>query len=171
MIILRRWSLPHDHQKTIMVPTSRTRPGTGGIVAQALVRGSRITGTERAELAAQLGQRYAAGESLRSIAEDTGRSFGFVHGLVKESGVDLRSRGGATRGPAARGVAPAVAARDSSGPTVDPDPVPEPGLEAGPSARKGKVSSKGKAGGGKDAKAERKSKDKAAKKSAKKGKR
>ena len=141
-------------------------------MAQALVRGSRITGGERAELAAQLGQRYAAGESLRSIAEDTGRSFGFVHGLVKESGVDLRSRGGATRGPAARGVAPAVAARDSSGPTVGPDPTPEPGLEAGSPATKGKVASKGKAGGGgKEAKAERKSKDKAAKKSAKKGKR
>ena len=141
-------------------------------MAQALVRGSRITGTERAELAAQLGQRYAAGESLRSIAEDTGRSFGFVHGLVKESGVDLRSRGGATRGPAARGVAPAVAARDSSGPTVGPDPTPEPGLEAGSPATKGKVASKGKAGGGgKEAKGERKSKDKAAKKSAKKGKR
>jgi hypothetical protein len=71
-------------------------------VAEALARGSRITGTKRAELATELGQRYSAGESIRAIAEDTGRSFGFVHGLVKESGVDLRSRGGATRGPAAR---------------------------------------------------------------------
>ena len=71
-------------------------------MAEALARGSRVTGAQRAELAARLGQRYAAGESIRAIAEGTGRSFGFVHGLVKESGVDLRSRGGATRGPAAR---------------------------------------------------------------------
>jgi hypothetical protein len=74
-------------------------------VAETLARGSRITGTERAELTTRLGARYAAGESIRAIAEDTGRSFGFVHGLVKESGVQLRSRGGATRGPAARAVA------------------------------------------------------------------
>ncbi|CAA9300682.1 MAG: hypothetical protein AVDCRST_MAG61-958, partial [uncultured Friedmanniella sp.] len=87
---------------TIMVPTSRPeRPSTGGVMAAALARGTRITGTERQELAARLGQRYAGGESLRAIAEDTGRSFGFVHGLVKESGVTIRGRGGATRGAAA----------------------------------------------------------------------
>ncbi|MFB9673091.1 helix-turn-helix domain-containing protein [Microlunatus capsulatus] len=80
-------------------------------MAQALARGSRITGTQRTELAAELGRRYAAGESLRAIAEDTGRSFGFVHGLVKESGVDLRGRGGATRAPAARRAAAARAGR------------------------------------------------------------
>ena len=73
----------------------------GGGVAGALARGARITGSERQYLAAELAERYAAGESLRSLAEDTGRSFGFVHGLVKESGVPLRSRGGATRGAAA----------------------------------------------------------------------
>lgn len=71
-------------------------------MAAALARGSRITGSDRQELAVQLGQRYADGESIRAIAEDTGRSFGFVHGLVKESGVTLRGRGGATRGAAAR---------------------------------------------------------------------
>ena len=40
-----------------------------------------------------------AGESIRSIAEDSGRSYGFVHGVLKESGATLRGRGGATRGP------------------------------------------------------------------------
>ena len=81
----------------------------GGGVAGALARGSRITGSERQELAAELAERYAAGESLRTLAEDTGRSFGFVHGLVKESGVELRSRGGATRGAAAEARRAAVA--------------------------------------------------------------
>ena len=81
-------------------------------MAAALARGSRITGADRQQLAVQLGQRYAGGESIRAIAEDTGRSFGFVHGLVKESGVTIRGRGGATRGSAAtatRAATPAVA--------------------------------------------------------------
>ena len=42
-------------------------------------------------------KRYAAGESIRRIADDAGRSFGFVHGVLKEAGVGLRGRGGATR--------------------------------------------------------------------------
>jgi Helix-turn-helix domain len=67
-------------------------------VAKALAKGSRITGAPRATLASQLAKRYGAGESIRKISEDTGRSFGFIHGVLKESGVALRGRGGATRG-------------------------------------------------------------------------
>ena len=43
-------------------------------------------------------RRYLAGESIRSLATDTRRSYGFVQGLLKEAGVPLRARGGATRG-------------------------------------------------------------------------
>jgi hypothetical protein len=82
-------------------------------VAEALAKGSRITGTQRTELAAELGQRYGAGESIRAIAEATGRSFGFVHGLIRESGVEVRGRGGATRGAAAAKV-PAGSLSESS---------------------------------------------------------
>ena len=64
-----------------------------------LTKGARITGDQRSSLGAELGQRYAGGESIRSIAQDTGRSYGFVHGVLKESGASLRGRGGATRGP------------------------------------------------------------------------
>src|SRR4051794_18557152 len=74
----------------------------GGLVAAELAKGARITGEQRMELGDQLARRYAAGESIRALAEDTGRSFGFVHGLVKESGAHLRGRGGATRGTGAR---------------------------------------------------------------------
>ena len=70
-------------------------------MAEALAKGSRITGPQRQELATRLAGRYSDGESIRAIADDTGRSFGFVHGLIKESGVTLRGRGGATRGVAA----------------------------------------------------------------------
>jgi len=69
-----------------------------GAVANVLAKGSRITGAQRGQLSSQYAKRYAAGESIRKIAEDAGRSFGFVHGVLKESGVQLRGRGGATRG-------------------------------------------------------------------------
>jgi hypothetical protein len=67
-------------------------------VAKALAKGSRIIGTQRSTLASQYAKRYAAGESIRKIVADSGRSYGFVHGVLKESGAALRGRGGATRG-------------------------------------------------------------------------
>ena len=67
-------------------------------MAKALAKGSRITGAQRTTLASQYARRYAAGDSIRKIADDAGRSFGFVHGVLKEAGVELRGRGGATRG-------------------------------------------------------------------------
>ena len=64
----------------------------------ALAKGSRISGAQRTTLASQYAKRYSGGESIRKIAEDAGRSYGFVHNVLKESGVGLRGRGGATRG-------------------------------------------------------------------------
>nr|WP_156003792.1 helix-turn-helix domain-containing protein [Streptomonospora sp. PA3] len=60
-------------------------------------KGTRVTGTERSELASELKRRYDEGESIRSLAAATGRSYGFVHRLLTEAGVTLRGRGGATR--------------------------------------------------------------------------
>jgi Helix-turn-helix domain len=37
------------------------------------------------------------GESIRSLSASTGRSYGFVHRILTDSGVDLRRRGGAAR--------------------------------------------------------------------------
>ena len=67
-------------------------------MAKALAKGSRITGPQRDTLASQYAKRYAAGDSIRKIADEGGRSFGFVHGVLKEAKVALRGRGGATRG-------------------------------------------------------------------------
>ena len=67
-------------------------------MAKALSKGSRITGAPREALGTQFKKRYAAGDSIRTIAEDAGRSYGFVHGLLKGSDAPLRGRGGATRG-------------------------------------------------------------------------
>ncbi|MFJ9557685.1 helix-turn-helix domain-containing protein [Nocardiopsis sp. NPDC101807] len=63
----------------------------------ALRKGTRVAGTDRSELAAQLRRRYDSGESIRMLAAATGRSYGFVHRLLSEAGAELRGRGGATR--------------------------------------------------------------------------
>lgn len=67
-------------------------------VAETLKKGSRVTGAARDKLAADLKKKYDAGASIRALAEETGRSYGFVHRMLSESGVTLRGRGGATRG-------------------------------------------------------------------------
>lgn len=63
-----------------------------------LAKGRRITGDERGTLSGELRRQYEQGSSIRAIAADTGRSYGFVHRVLMESGTTLRSRGGATRG-------------------------------------------------------------------------
>jgi hypothetical protein len=70
------------------------------VVAEALKKGSRVTGSERDKLATDLRKKYDAGSSIRSLAESSGRSYGFVHRILSESGTTLRGRGGATRGKA-----------------------------------------------------------------------
>jgi hypothetical protein len=72
-------------------------------VAQtALKKGTRVTGVDRSKLATLLGKRYDDGESIRSLAASTGRSYGFVHRILTETGVTLRGRGGATRSSKAK---------------------------------------------------------------------
>jgi hypothetical protein len=86
----------------------------GGAVAKALAKGSRISGAQRTTLATQYAKRYAGGESIRKIADDAGRSYGFVHNVLKESGVSLRGRGGATRGTAKKTASASAAKKASS---------------------------------------------------------
>lgn len=62
-----------------------------------LTRSEQITGRERDRLAALLAQRYLAGASIRALATESGRSFGWVRTLLLEAGVELRSRGGDQR--------------------------------------------------------------------------
>ncbi len=60
-------------------------------------KGARITGAARDKLAADLRKKYEKGQSIRALAEGTGRSYGFVHRLLLDAEVPLRGRGGATR--------------------------------------------------------------------------
>ncbi len=69
----------------------------GRNVASDLKKGARITGTARDKLAADLRKKYDSGQSIRALAESSGRSYGFVHRLLLDAEVPLRGRGGATR--------------------------------------------------------------------------
>ncbi|MGA9870633.1 MAG: helix-turn-helix domain-containing protein [Rhodococcus sp. (in: high G+C Gram-positive bacteria)] len=62
-----------------------------------IAKGARITGDSRGQLSASLKDLYEAGASIRSLALQTGRSYGFVHQVLAESGARLRSRGGPNR--------------------------------------------------------------------------
>jgi predicted transcriptional regulator len=72
-----------------------------------LKKGARITGPDRTKLAAELRKAYDKGKSIRELADSHGRSYGFVHRVLSESGVALRGRGGATRTKSAGGKAKA----------------------------------------------------------------
>jgi hypothetical protein len=63
----------------------------------ALQKNVRITGAQRTKLAADLKKAYQKGQTIRALAETHGRSYGFVHRVLTESGVTLRGRGGATK--------------------------------------------------------------------------
>jgi hypothetical protein len=67
-----------------------------------LKKGARITGNDRNKLATDLKKQYDKGKSIRELAEAHGRSYGFVHRVLSESGTTLRGRGGATRSKAKR---------------------------------------------------------------------
>lgn len=71
----------------------------------AIAKGQRITGADRDKLAKELRKRYEAGASIRELAADTQRSYGFVHRILSDAGVQLRGRGGATRGKAKKATA------------------------------------------------------------------
>lgn len=62
-----------------------------------LKKGTRVTGGDRDTLSRKLKDRYEGGASIRALAEESGRSYGFVHRILSESGASLRGRGGATR--------------------------------------------------------------------------
>lgn len=66
-----------------------------------LKKGTRVTGDDRTSLSAELKKRYEGGESIRALAQLQNRSYGFVHRILSEAGVQLRGRGGATRKKAA----------------------------------------------------------------------
>ena len=66
-------------------------------MSEVAKKGTRITGSDRSTLAGVLTAKYVQGASIRTLAEEAGRSYGFVHRLLSESETKLRSRGGSTK--------------------------------------------------------------------------
>jgi hypothetical protein len=62
-----------------------------------LKKHARITGDDRAKISAELVKKYKAGASIRALATEYGRSYGFTHRVLTENDVPLRSRGGGNR--------------------------------------------------------------------------
>ncbi len=58
---------------------------------------SHLTGQNRVKVATQLKAAYEKGASIRALSETSGRSYGMVYRLLKETGVALRSRSGHPR--------------------------------------------------------------------------
>lgn len=53
---------------------------------------AKLTAHTRAELVDRLERRYESGASIRQLAEETKRSYGFIHRALTEAGVRLRGR-------------------------------------------------------------------------------
>ncbi|MFI6485186.1 helix-turn-helix domain-containing protein [Nonomuraea sp. NPDC050663] len=54
----------------------------------------RIAGAERVALAQAVREQYEAGQTIRDIATAIGRSYGFVHQLLREAEAEVRGHGG-----------------------------------------------------------------------------
>jgi Helix-turn-helix domain len=48
----------------------------------------------RDQLRQELRHAYEGGASIRSLVASTGRSYGSIHSMLRESGTTMRSRGG-----------------------------------------------------------------------------
>jgi hypothetical protein len=48
----------------------------------------------RDQLLVELRSAYEGGASIRKLAASTGRSYGSIHSMLRESGTTLRGRGG-----------------------------------------------------------------------------
>ncbi|HEY9303595.1 MAG TPA: helix-turn-helix domain-containing protein [Mycobacterium sp.] len=54
----------------------------------------RKTRKTRTQLLDELRSAYEGGASIRTLVASTGRSYGSVHSMLRESGTTMRSRGG-----------------------------------------------------------------------------
>jgi hypothetical protein len=52
------------------------------------------TNESRQKLLTELRSAYEDGASIRALVASTGRSYGSIHSLLRESGTTMRSRGG-----------------------------------------------------------------------------
>lgn len=56
-----------------------------------------ISGEAREQLQAKVLDQYSQGAAIRALADQHGRSYGFIHRLLSEAGAQFRPRGGNNR--------------------------------------------------------------------------
>ncbi|MFD3714915.1 helix-turn-helix domain-containing protein [Streptomyces sp. NPDC058677] len=54
----------------------------------------RLQPEQQDRVTSELRKKYDAGASIRALSEESGRSYGYVHQRLYESGVTFRPRGG-----------------------------------------------------------------------------
>lgn len=54
----------------------------------------KLHGRDRDQAAEALRKRYEAGDSIRALMAATGRSYGYIHGLLTHAHTVMRPRGG-----------------------------------------------------------------------------
>ncbi|WP_313905963.1 helix-turn-helix domain-containing protein [Streptomyces malaysiensis] len=62
-----------------------------------VARGYRVRGQVREKAKADIVREYKEGKSIRDLATESGRSYGFIHKILDEARVKFRKRGGNTR--------------------------------------------------------------------------
>lgn len=62
---------------------------------QQIAKSKWLVGEERARFGREAVKLYRRGASIRDLAAQTGRSYGFIVTVLTEHGADLRPRGGA----------------------------------------------------------------------------
>ncbi len=54
----------------------------------------RVPNEAREQMLRELRNAYEGGASIRTLVASTGRSYGSIHSMLRESGTAMRSRGG-----------------------------------------------------------------------------
>ena len=90
----RRGRATREQKPSAPAGRQATAGGARSTPANAANKGRQITGEARVALRSQLRDRYEQGASIRDLMDETGRSYGWVHRVLQESGVTLRGRGG-----------------------------------------------------------------------------
>jgi N6-adenosine-specific RNA methylase IME4 len=98
------WTVWGDESHDEVTPRGKVHRGyEGGILFPELLPHEQVTSDIAESLGAELARRYADGQSVRQLAEDTGYSIQRVRALLMQAGTPMRPRGRIRRDQAAKG--------------------------------------------------------------------
>jgi Helix-turn-helix domain len=70
------------------------RNATGKSIGTSVAKSTGTSTMTRDQLLIELRRAYENGASIRKLAASTGRSYGSIHSMLRESGTTMRGRGG-----------------------------------------------------------------------------